>query len=58
MFNMKATVNYADGDECDTPDFDNLNQLQLVGLIQKLVAEDADATSFVIVVTKNPTKGG
>ncbi len=53
-YNFSATVNYPD-DEADTPQFNGSMDV-ILGYVTKLLTDEPDATSFVIVISVNPEK--
>ena len=53
-YNIRATVNYPDGEEQDTPVRNNATQVQVGEWIKLLLAAEPDATSYVITICKEP----
>lgn len=47
-----ATCNYPGENDSDTPDFDNMTRAMVLKWVEQLLTEEAEASSFVIVLTK------
>lgn len=52
MYNFCATVNYPEQSEVDTPDFKANDIEEAVKLFRRLLTEENEATSFVVIVSK------
>lgn len=51
-YSFKATVNYPEQSEVDTPDFDARNEQDLAQLLKRLITTEPDATSYVITIVR------
>lgn len=54
LYSLSATINYDNGNEVDTPTHTNVSFFDLGVLINKLIKDRKQASSFVITVCKEP----
>ena len=54
LYSLSATINYDNGNEVDTPTHTNVSFSGLGVIINKLIKERKQASSFVITVCKEP----
>lgn len=52
MYHFTAIVNYPEQKEVETPSFTANSIVSLLKLVDRLVSEEADATSFLITIVK------
>lgn len=51
-YSFSATFNYPDGDECDSPDFTNLNALELEKKLNEACFVEKDWSSILITIVR------
>ena len=49
-YNLKATVNYPEAKDVETPDFNNCSLTAAQEFVRRLLDENRDATSFLVTI--------